>query len=74
MTLHALTTLAINSDGIALTIVFCLLSLVAFIAIFFKSVRQQNSLFAPCIIIITLVFTIIGVGLISTVAYRAMGY
>ena len=69
-----MTSLAMNSDGIALIIVFSLLSLVAFIAIFFKAVRKEGATFAPCIVVITLVFTIIGVGLISTAAYRVMGY
>lgn len=66
--------LAMTSDKVVLLAIFCVLSLVAFVALFFPTVRRNNALFAPSLVVTTLAFTIVVVGFLTAAAYRAMGF
>ena len=48
-----------------------LLTLVAVVAIMFPAVRRVQALFAPCVIIITIAITVLGVGGLMIVLHKA---
>ena len=47
-----------------------LLTLVAVVAIMFPAARKVQAVFAPCVIIITVALTVLGVGALMVVLYR----
>ncbi len=66
--------LALASDAAAVFIILGIVGLVGFLALLLPSTRRNNALLAPCIVIVTIAVSVFGVGLITTVAYRLMGY
>lgn len=66
--------LAMSSDKVVLLAIFCVMSLVAFVALFFPAVRRNNALFAPSLVLTTLTLTVVVVGFLTAAAYRAMGF
>lgn len=67
-------TLGLNSDSIAVFAVLGLITLVAFVAIFFPAVRRNNATFATCIVVLTIAVSVVGVGLATAIAYKLMGF
>jgi hypothetical protein len=68
------TQLALASDALAIFIILGVVGLVGTLALLLPSTRRNNALLAPCIVIVTIAVSVFGVGLLTAVAYRLMGY
>ncbi len=72
MTTLALTSLTLAANITAAQAVFCVLGLLftaGFVGLFFKGIRRNNALFAPCVIFTTILFSGVVVGALMWYLY-----